>query len=221
MTNKSQKAALSILKAAKERGELEPSVEQDLAGLITDDARPQAKKALEAVDSAAVEQKRELSPEQSDELLATLEKRFAEKAHYRPKGVTFSEVKAALEADPVRMYSLAQMENTGGCPDVVDIHMNRFVFADCSIESPDRRDLTWHQAAKMAEEFGVNMMGGRTYRQMQRSGRVVDQNSWSWLYPYPAYGTYVLGAVVIDRGSDGNNHQPEGGWRGELLVKKV
>ena len=162
-------------------------------------------------------------------LLSVLEIRFAEQpGHYNhPKDIDFSEVKKALEADPAFMYSLAQMENTGGMPDIIAVEKDAFVFGDCSAESPNRRDLTYDQAAEMAKEFGVDMMTGEIYHAMQESGKF-DPNTYSWLAT-PAdirksdralVGNRCVGEVYVDQ-RDACSHIPFCGWRGTLRVPRV
>ena len=169
--------AISVLEAADEENTLtegQLSRINSLSGLMQD-IRP-------VVDKTFAETMK-LTDEQQAEFLSILEDRFAEEEHNyykRPKGVNFTEVKAALEADPTLMYSLAKMEETGGEPDIIAIKDDAFIFGDCSYESPDRRNLTYSQAAEMAKEFGVDMMSEKTYRAIQRSGEF-DINTWSWL----------------------------------------
>jgi len=238
MADISQEQALAVLKEAKEKGTLDPSIEKGLAELIGLEERPKVKEVLEAPvvaeaaessEPAGEEKPRELSPEQQTELLSALETRFAEEPnHYkRLKNVNFIDVKASLEANPALMYSLAQMEETGGAPDLIDVEGDAFIFGDCSAESPDRRDLTYDQAAEMAKEFGVDMMPEEVYRAMQESGKF-DINTWSWL-AMPADvresgralcgGCYVGGVYVLDYGAE--NPGPNLGWRGVLRVPKA
>jgi len=82
--------------------------------------------------------KKELSPKQRDELLAVLKVRFdANKA--RHPGLVWAKVQARLEARPDKRWSLAEMERTGGEPDVVGVKSGEFVFMDCSAQSPKGR----------------------------------------------------------------------------------
>jgi hypothetical protein len=136
----------------------------------------------DVTDTLEDEGKRELTPEQQAELLSTLETRFSsEPEHYkRIKGVGFAEVKKALEANPEMMWSLAQMENTGGQPDIVAIEDNAFIFGDCSAKSPDRRNLDYYDSAKMAKQFGVEMMTAEVILKMQETGQF-EKNSVSWI----------------------------------------
>lgn len=154
-----------------------------------------------AVSAEAAEIKRELTDAQKLNLFASLGSRFSKQPdHYkRPKGVDFKKVKAALEADPVKMWSLAQMENTGGAPDIIAIEGDEFIFADCSAESPDgRRNCVFDKEAEtvhpfvvenfngnavdMAKSFGVDIMNDSTYRKvLQKIGRFDLNNTSSWV----------------------------------------
>src|SRR3989442_3303616 len=84
-----------------------------------------------------VETKKTLSPKQRDELLGVLKARF-EKNMNRHKGLEWAKVKAKLEANTEKLWSLNEMEKTGGEPDVVghDKKMGEYIFFDCSAESP-------------------------------------------------------------------------------------
>ena len=83
--------------------------------------------------------KKELSPGQQKELLAALKARF-EKNMNRHKGVEWAKVQAKLEANPEKLWSISEMERTGGEPDVVgdDKKTGEYIFYDCSPESPKR-----------------------------------------------------------------------------------
>src|SRR5688572_14771467 len=82
--------------------------------------------------------KKELPPKQRDELLAVLKARF-EKNTQRHKGLEWAKVQARLEANPEKLWSLHEMERTGGEPDVVGAKSGEFVFMDCAPESPAGR----------------------------------------------------------------------------------
>ena len=81
--------------------------------------------------------KKELSPQQTSKLLGTLKERFEENMQ-RHKGISWSKVQTKLEKSPAKLWSLNEMEQTGGEPDVVglDKKTNEFIFVDCSAESP-------------------------------------------------------------------------------------
>src|SRR4051812_17523149 len=84
--------------------------------------------------------KKELSPAQREELLGTLKARF-EKHRSRHEGLDWSKVKSRLEAQPGKLWSLREMESTGGEPDVIgqDQKTGEYIFVDCSPESPEGR----------------------------------------------------------------------------------
>ena len=87
-----------------------------------------------------VETKKELSPEQREELLRALKARF-EKYMNRHKGLEWAKVKTRLEANPAKLWSLNEMERTGGEPDVVgyDKKAGEYIFFDCSAQTPNGR----------------------------------------------------------------------------------
>src|SRR4051812_41288411 len=91
--------------------------------------------------------KKNLSSGQSKELLGVLKARF-EKHMSRHKGIEWTKVQAKLEANPEKLWSLHQMEETGGEPDVVAQEKGEYIFYDCSAESPkERRSLCYDKEA--------------------------------------------------------------------------
>jgi hypothetical protein len=100
--------------------------------------------------------KKELSPEQREELLRALKARF-EKNMNRHKGLDWAKVQAKLEANPEKLWSLFEMERTGGEPDVVghDEKTGEYIFYDCSAESPKgRRNVCYdREALESRKEF--------------------------------------------------------------------
>jgi hypothetical protein len=140
--------------------------------------------------------KKELSAKQREELLATLQSRF-EKNKQRHTGVDWAKVKARLESNPEKLWSLGEMENTGGEPDVVgqDAKTGEFIFFDCSPESPKgRTSICYDQealdsrkefkpknaAVEMAAEMGVELLTEEQYRELQKLGNF-DTKSSSWV----------------------------------------
>ena len=90
---------------------------------------------------------KELSPHQAQSLLAVLQKRF-EQNMARHKGITWANVAAKLEKSPAKLWSLDQMEETGGEPDVVAYEKGQYLFVDCAAESPKgRRSLCYDKKA--------------------------------------------------------------------------
>ena len=127
--------------------------------------------------------KKDLSPEQRTELLAELRDRF-DKNPDRHKGVDWANVEAKLDTDPAKLWSLYEMERTGGEPDVVGIDKktDEYHFVDCSAESPaGRRSLCYDDAAlesrkehkpkgsaiAMAAAMDVELLSEEQYRDLQ------------------------------------------------------
>jgi len=140
--------------------------------------------------------KKKLSSEQQKELLKTLNARF-EKNKNRHKGIEWTKVQAKLEANPGKLYSLNEMEITGGEPDVVgfDKKAGEYIFYDCSTESPkERRSLCYdHEALEkrkehkpvdsainMASDMGVELLTEEEYQALQQLGKF-DAKTSSWL----------------------------------------
>ena len=156
---------------------------------------------------------KELSPQQSQELLGVLKSRF-EKNMKRHKGLEWSKVQTRLEANPEKLWSLDDMEATGGEPDVVgyDKKTGEYIFYDCSAESPkDRRSLCYdrralesrkehkpkNSAMDMAAEMGIEILTEEQYRELQELGEF-DTKTSSWVKT-PADIRQLGGAVFCDR----------------------
>jgi hypothetical protein len=184
--------------------------------------------------------KKELSPKQRDELLAALKDRF-EKNLNRHKGLEWAKVQARLEANAEKLWSLNEMERTGGEPDVVgqDKKSGEFVFMDCSAQSPkgrvsfcyDRAALDARKEHKpkncvvdMATEMGIELLREEEYFALQKLGEF-DTKSSSWLRT-PADIRKLGGAIYGDRrynrvfiGHNGAESYYSGrGFRGLLRV---
>ena len=144
----------------------------------------------------AISIKKELSPKQRDELLAALKARF-EKNLDRHQGLVWAKVQARLEAKPDKLWSLAEMERTGGEPDVVgqDKKSGEFVFMDCAPESPaGRRSVCYDRegwlsrkearpkttAMDMATEMGIALLTEEEYLALQKLGEF-DTKTSSWI----------------------------------------
>ncbi len=157
--------------------------------------------------------KKELSPKQCEELLAALKVRFEKKMN-RHKGLEWAEVRARLEANPEKLWSLNEMERTGGEPDVVnhDKKTHEYVFCDCSPESPkgrtsvcyDREGLESRKehrpatnAVDMAEAMGVELLTEEQYFELQKLGEF-DTKTSSWVKT-PAEIRKLGGALYCDR----------------------
>lgn len=157
--------------------------------------------------------KKVLSVEQRDELLNKLSERF-EKNMIRHKGLVWALVQAKLEANPAKLWSLNEMERTGGEPDVVgyDKKTGEFVFFDCSTESPkgrtsvcyDREGLESRKEHKpannaidMAAAMRIELLTEEQYRELQTLGEF-DLKTSSWLQT-PADIRKLGGAIFGDR----------------------
>lgn len=138
--------------------------------------------------------KRALSREEADSLLETLEQRFTQNAH-RHAGITWQEVASRLQSDPEKLWSLNEMEATGGEPDVTGRDGDEFIFMDCSQESPKgRRSLCYDHAAlrsrkknkpensavNVASEIGIEILTEDDYRNLQ-SSESFDLKTSSWI----------------------------------------
>ena len=184
--------------------------------------------------------KKELSSKQRDELLAALKARFdANKA--RHPGLVWAKVQARLEARPDKLWSLAEMERTGGEPDVVgqDKKSGEFVFMDCAAQSPKGRVSFCYDRAALdsrkehkpkncvldaAAEMGVAVLTEEEYFALQKLGEF-DTKSSSWVRT-PAEIRELGGAIYGDRrynrvfiGHNGAESYYAGrGFRGSLRV---
>ncbi|MGN6212361.1 DUF4256 domain-containing protein [Parafilimonas sp.] len=157
--------------------------------------------------------KKQLPQTEQAELLKILRNRF-EKNMHRHKGLEWNKVQAKLEANPEKLWSLREMEETGGEPDVVEFDKNtgEYVFYDCSAESPkDRRSLCYdhealesrkehkpkNSALQMATEMGIQLLTENEYRQLQKTGKF-DTKTSSWITT-PAEIRELGGALFCDR----------------------
>lgn len=155
----------------------------------------------------------ELSTEQREELLSTLNARF-EKNMNRHKGLEWAKVLAKLETNTEKLWSLHKMERTGGEPDVVghDQQTGGYIFYDCSAESPkDRRSLCYDRealesrkankpadsAVDMAAEMGIALLTEEQYHELQQLGNF-DTKTSSWVET-PSDIRKLGGALFGDR----------------------
>jgi hypothetical protein len=139
---------------------------------------------------------KDLSPEQHEEMLGILKSRFGKNME-RHKGLEWAKVEAKLKADTGKLWSLGEMERTGGEPDVVgyDDKTGEYIFYDCSAESPegrrnvcyDRRALESRKANKpqnnaidMAADMGIEILTEEQYRELQKMGNF-DKKTSSWV----------------------------------------
>lgn len=157
--------------------------------------------------------KKKLSAEETNGLLHILKTRF-EKNSKRHKGIDWAKVQARLEAEPSKLWSLNEMEITGGEPDVVghDKKTGAYVFYDCSEESPKgRRSVCYDpealasrkehkpkdSALGMAADMGVEILTEEQYRELQELGSF-DLKTSSWVHT-PAKVRELGGALFCDR----------------------
>lgn len=157
--------------------------------------------------------KNKLSATETTTLLSTLKTRF-EKNMNRHKGLDWARVQAKLEAGGDKLWSLQQMETTGGEPDVVayDIKTNEYIFYDCAAESPaGRRSVCYDEEAlnsrkehkpktsaiAMAAAMGIELLTEEQYRQLQQLGNF-DSKTSSWIET-PAAIRKLGGALFCDR----------------------
>src|SRR5205823_12347142 len=157
--------------------------------------------------------KKKLSPEHREELLKALKARF-EKNMKRHKGGEWANVQAKLEGNTGKLWSLNEMERTGGEPDVVghDKKTGEYIFYDCSAESPKgRRSLCYDRAAlearkehkpdgnaiDVAAAMGMELLTEEQYRELQKLGNF-DTKTSSWVRT-PSHIRKLGGALFCDR----------------------
>src|SRR5213079_1970534 len=163
-----------------------------------------------------VKTKNELSPEQRGELLRALKARFEKNMNYH-KALEWAKVKAKLEGNTEKLWSLNEMERTGGEPDVVghDKKTGEYIFFDCSAESPkgrtsvcyDREGLESRKEHKpknnaidMAAAMGIELLTEEQYRALQQLGNF-DTKTSSWIIT-PSEIRKLGGALFCDRRYD-------------------
>lgn len=156
--------------------------------------------------------KKELSPKQQEELLDLLKTRF-EKNNARHESLEWAKIQAKLEANPEKLWSLNEMEETGGEPDVVghDKSTDEYIFYDCSAETPKgRRSICYdhvalearkehkpkNSAINMATTMGVTILNEEEYRELHKLGKF-DTKTSSWIQT-PAEIRKLGGAIFAD-----------------------
>ncbi|AYB35683.1 DUF4256 domain-containing protein [Chryseolinea soli] len=184
--------------------------------------------------------KKKLSPEEREELLLALRARF-EKNMKRHKGLEWAKVEAKLDGNAEKLWSLNEMEITGGEPDVVgqDKKTGEYIFYDCSAESPKgRRSICYdhealesrkehkpgNSAIQMAADWGIEILTEEQYRELQKLGDF-DTKTSSWIKT-PAEIRKLGGAVFCDRRYDtvflyhngAESYYAARGFRGALRV---
>jgi hypothetical protein len=184
--------------------------------------------------------KQELSPKQREELLKALQARF-EKNMNRHKGLEWSRVQARLEAHTEKLWSLNEMESTGGEPDVIghDKKTGEYIFYDCSEESPKgRRSFCYDRAAlesrkehkpkdsamNMAAAMGIELLSEEQYLELQKLGNF-DGKTSSWLKTPSEirklggalYGDFRYGRAFVGH-NGAESYYAARGFRGSLKV---
>lgn len=183
---------------------------------------------------------KELSPEQREKLLSKLKARF-EKNMTRHESLEWTKVLVKLEANPEKLWSLNEMERTGGEPDTVghDQTTGEYIFYDCSDESPkERRSLCYdrdalesrkehkpeNSAVDMASAMGIELLTEEEYRELQKLGNF-DTKTSSWVKT-PSAIRNLGGAIFCDRRYDtvfvyhnsAESYYAVRGFRGSLRV---
>jgi hypothetical protein len=162
--------------------------------------------------------KKELAPEQREELLRALKARFEENMN-RHKDLEWAKVQVKLKAKPEKLWSINEMDRTGGEPDVVghDVKTGEYVFIDCSAESPKgRRNVCYDRegqekretkgvhpegnAVDMAAAMGIDLLTEEQYRDLQKLGEF-DTKTQSWVKTPPDIRK-LGGAIFADRRYD-------------------
>jgi hypothetical protein len=204
--------------------------------------RPVEQRPMEQSRKAKTEMQKskDLKPKQLEEILKALKARF-EKNMNRHKGFEWAKVGAKLEGKPEKLWSLNEMERTGGEPDVVgyDKKTGEYVFYDCSAESPagrrnvcyDRKALESRKEFKpknsafdMAAAMGIEILTEEQYRELQKLGDF-DTKTSSWLKT-PSEIRKLGGAIFADRRYDhvfvyhngAESYYSARGFRGSLRV---
>ena len=161
----------------------------------------------------SAEARKQVSPKQRDELLKALKTRFEKNIH-RHKGLEWTRVQAKVQADTEKLWSLNEMERTGGEPDVVghDNKTGEYVFFDCSAETPkDRTSVCYDReglesrkehrpkttAMDMAAAMGIELLTEEEYLELQKLGDF-DTKTSSWVKT-PADIRKLGGALYCDR----------------------
>ncbi|KSU87436.1 MULTISPECIES: DUF4256 domain-containing protein [Priestia] len=183
---------------------------------------------------------KQLSPEQSEEIITVLRERFEKNIDRHPE-LEWSKVEAKLKTNPEKLWSLHEMERTGGEPDVIDYDTETdvYTFYDCAVESPKgRRSVCYDREAlesrkkhkpentaiDMATDMGIDLLTEEQYRYLQEFGSF-DNKASSWVQtpdPIRKRG----GAIFCDRRYDtvfvyhngADSYYSARGFRGLLKV---
>ena len=184
--------------------------------------------------------KKKLSSAQREELFRTLKARF-EKNPNRHKGLAWAEIQAKLEGNSDKLWSLNEMEITGGEPDVVGYEKkaDEYIFFDCSAESPKgRRSVCYdhealasrkehkpeNSATEMAADMGIELLTEEQYRELQKLGKF-DTKTSSWIKTPPdirklggaIFADYRYGNVFVYH-NGAESYYAARGFRGSLRI---
>lgn len=183
---------------------------------------------------------KKISSEQQNELLTVLKNRFDANT-IRHSDIEWSEVEAKLKLNTDALWSLSEMERTGGEPDVIeyDIKTNEYIFCDCAAESPNgRRSICYdrdgldsrkehkprHNAVDMAAEMGIELLTEKDYRYLQQLG-TFDAKRSSWIQTPDEirklggalFADYRYGTVFVYH-NGAQSYYGVRGFRGKLRV---
>lgn len=183
---------------------------------------------------------KQLTSKQREELIDLLKTRFGQNMH-RHKGLEWTKVQTKLDANTEKVWSLNEMEKTGGEPDVIgyDTNTDEYIFCDCSAESPKyRRSLCYdtealntrkenkpqNSSVGMAKEMGIELLTEQQYRELQQSEKF-DAKTSSWLATPQSirelggaiFGDYRYGNVFIYH-NGAESYYAARGFRGLLRV---
>ena len=155
--------------------------------------------------------KKQLAPKQREDLLATLQARF-EKNMARHKAMEWTKVKTRLQARPEKLWSLSEMERTGGEPDVIGQDKDEYIFVDCSAQTPEGRVSLCYDdealnsrkenkprgsAVGLAKTMGVELLNEEEYFGLQKLSKFDTKRS-SWIKTPPEIRK-LGGALFCDR----------------------
>lgn len=185
--------AETLRRLAKKNPELAKAANAELNGL-----RSEVEEKVKAASEVDETNEKQLSREQAEELLKTVKARFEVNMH-RHEDMEWSKVQARLEGSPEKMWSLNEMERTGGEPDVVgyDKKNGEYIFYDCSKKNPEgRRNICYDRkgqdeadrrgynpkgnAVDMAASMGIEILTRKQYLELQELEQF-DYGTWSWL----------------------------------------
>lgn len=184
--------------------------------------------------------KKQLSTQRRKDLINTLKERFDQNMN-RHKDLEWTKIQARLEANAEKLWSLSEMERTGGEPDVVgyDKNTGEYIFFDCAAESPKgRRNVCYdreamesrkehrpeNNAVDMAASMGIQLLTEKEYRRLQELGNF-DSKTSSWLKTPPVirqlggavFGDFRYGTVFLYH-NGASSYYAARGFRGAMMV---